>query len=233
MKGHLFESRAGDVTRLIMIRHGQTLANVQGRTGTREDIPLTPLGSEQAALMAESAARRFPIGAIYASPVLRARQTAQPLCERLGLELQISEEITEYSLGVLGGMDLAELLSQDSELATSIRAWLAMGPDDPLPRPEVPEAESMESLVGRVLRFKDMVLERHAGQTVAAVTHLAPIKALFTTMAGGSMAQHSAFLADNTGLNVLDFYNRMPIIRAFNDTSHLDQPLKYGRVVIM
>lgn len=232
MKDRLFQSTASEVTRLVVVRHGRTPANDEGRIGTRADIPLTPEGEAQAQRVA---ARIAPLGptAVYTSPQLRARLTANPIAAVVGTRLQVDERLMEYHLGVLENHTLEEVAAAHPEMWPRIEAWLMMRPDDDVPRPVVPEAEPMAALVARVIAFKDAVLANHPGETVVAVTHLAVIKALFTTLAGGSMAKHSAFLADNSSLSVIDFYNGMPVIRVFNDIAHLDIPLRYGKPVII
>lgn len=232
MKDRLFQSRADEVTRLIVVRHGRTPANEEGRIGTRADIPLTAEGDEQARRAGERI-RPFGPAAVYTSPQLRARLTADAIAAAVQLEPTIDQRLMEYHLGMLENKTLEEIAVEHPALWPDIEAWLTMRPGDSVTRPVVPESEPMDALVTRAASFKDAVLANHPGQTVVAVTHLAVIKALFTTLAGGSMADHSAFLADNASLSVIDFYNGMPVIRVFNDIAHLDMPLRYGKPVII
>ena len=85
------------------LRHGETEANAAGTIAGSLDVHLTPLGREQARLAARALANQ-PITAIYASPLRRARETAQPIADALGLPVTILDEIAERNWGDLEGM---------------------------------------------------------------------------------------------------------------------------------
>ena len=85
------------------LRHGETEANAAGTIAGSLDVELTKLGRDQARI----AARRLadaPITGIYASPLRRARETAQPIAEALDLPVTILDEIAERNWGDLEGM---------------------------------------------------------------------------------------------------------------------------------
>jgi probable phosphoglycerate mutase len=89
--------------RLYFARHGESEANVQGVFWNgAEGYGLTDKGRAQA----EELARRLqdiPFAALYCSPVLRARQTAQILSRRLGVSYQVHDGLREYDVGILEG----------------------------------------------------------------------------------------------------------------------------------
>lgn len=233
MKGTLFESAPEEVTRLVLVRHGRTQANAESRIGSLLDHPLDEKGWDQARRVAVRLAAYKP-DAIYASPILRTLQTAETIAEKSGLKVQINEDLREYYLGKIADMQIQDIEKTYPVIYGDIERWLHVQPNHTMTRPDFPGAESMPSFVERVLRFKDLVLERHPAQCVVAVTHLAIIKAIFTQLTGGDMAtQHSIFLADNTSISVIDFQNGSPVIRLFNDIAHLDAPLRYGRLTLI
>jgi broad specificity phosphatase PhoE len=87
--------------RLLLVRHGQTAANVARALDTRPPgAPLTDLGHEQAAALADRLGDD-PITAVYASTATRAQQTAAPLAARLGLEVQVIDGVHEVFAGDL------------------------------------------------------------------------------------------------------------------------------------
>ncbi|MET7997632.1 histidine phosphatase family protein [Amycolatopsis sp. NPDC005232] len=89
--------------RLFLVRHGQTDGNVRGALDTAlPGPPLTELGQEQAKALAGRLAAE-PIVAVYASQATRAQQTAAPLAEVLGLEVQVIEGVKEVDAGDLEG----------------------------------------------------------------------------------------------------------------------------------
>jgi 2,3-bisphosphoglycerate-dependent phosphoglycerate mutase len=85
------------------LRHGETESNAAGTIAGSLDVELTALGREQARIAAR-ALERAPITGIYASPLRRARETAQPIAEALGLTVTILDEIAERNWGDLEGM---------------------------------------------------------------------------------------------------------------------------------
>ena len=93
---------------LLIIRHGQSEADLLGVHEGRADFSLTPLGEEQASKMGNFVATNFPPDIIVASPLKRASRTAQLLQEAVGCELQYVDELMEFNNGVLAGMDRKE-----------------------------------------------------------------------------------------------------------------------------
>ncbi|GAB3489609.1 histidine phosphatase family protein [Amycolatopsis cihanbeyliensis] len=87
--------------RLYLIRHAQSTANVEGKLNTLPPGPgLTDLGHSQAEALAERLSGE-PIVAVYASPAVRAQQTAAPLATTLDLEVQVIEGVQEVYVGDL------------------------------------------------------------------------------------------------------------------------------------
>lgn len=93
---------------LLIIRHGQSEADLLGVHEGRADFPLTALGEEQASKMAKYVAANFAPDIIVASPLKRASKTAQFLQEAVGCELQYFDELMELNNGILAGMDRNE-----------------------------------------------------------------------------------------------------------------------------
>lgn len=112
--------------RLILIRHGQTGANVHRQLDTAvPGAPLTELGRQQAAELVTALAGE-PIEALYVSNLVRTQQTAEPLAEALGLEPQVLDGLREISAG-------ADEMSTDWSNYTRVLANWVHDPDDRLP----------------------------------------------------------------------------------------------------
>lgn len=233
MIGHLFEGTKDEVTRLVLVRHGRTDANAAGRLGSREEFSLDEIGRDQACRMA-ARVKEFNPTTLYVSPQLRARQTAEQVALATGLEQNLCPDLMEYHFGKISNMLVSEIEAIYPELYRHIMEWLALPMGQVMPRPVFPEAEPIEEFVDRALRFTDLVVKNHPGECVVAVTHMGLIKAIFTHLSGGDMRTHqSTFLADNASISVVDFYLGYPVIRLFNEISHLETPLKFGRKVIL
>ncbi|HYJ89957.1 MAG TPA: histidine phosphatase family protein, partial [Pyrinomonadaceae bacterium] len=95
------------VTKLFLIRHGQSAGNAEGRFGGHSATPLSELGFKQADITAKALAKEN-INAIYSSDLLRAVQTADPLAKILDLAIVTSPALRERNVGVLEGLTFDE-----------------------------------------------------------------------------------------------------------------------------
>ncbi|WP_240620348.1 histidine phosphatase family protein, partial [Peribacillus acanthi] len=89
---------------LLIIRHGQSEADILGVHEGRADFPLTDLGERQARKMAEYVATHFLPDIILSSPLKRANKTASILQLETGCELVVEEGLMEFNNGVLAGL---------------------------------------------------------------------------------------------------------------------------------
>jgi broad specificity phosphatase PhoE len=150
------------MSRLIFIRHGETLWNREYRLQGTSDTELSEKGRQQAETLA--AAFPGPVHKIYLSPQRRAVQSAAPLAARFNLEPEVLEELREMSFGRLEGLTYSEM---DGELRTAFESWLR----NPA-RFRVPEGESFQMLSRRVgLAIKKMTDNLDDEKSVAAVSH--------------------------------------------------------------
>jgi len=149
-------------TSLLLIRHGETAWNAEHRIQGHLDIPLSPTGVRQAAQLAVRLARET-IDAIYSSELARAWLTATPLAERRGIEVLADTRLRERSFGVFEGLTLDEIATHHP---TGFRNWRARDPAW-----AVEGGESGQQLIDRVLQALADISARHAGETVALVTH--------------------------------------------------------------
>lgn len=227
-----FEVSLAEVTRLILVRHGRTASNAQGRMLGHTDVPLDAVGVKQAALMAQKVAGYGPT-VIYSSPLMRARQTAAALAEPLGIKVAVSDDLIEYDFGELSDLTLTELEKTKPELFAGINAWISMGPVPTMTRPAIAGAETIGHLTERISRFTGLITKAHPGSVVVAVSHGALIRSMLSLWAGASLENRVAFRSDNASISVVDFYNGVPSIRMFNDICHLDTKLGYGRPVVL
>lgn len=231
MKG-FFEASQDEVARLILIRHGRTASNLDGRILGTTDDPLDATGLQQAEALAEKITE-YGVDTLYASPLSRARQTAAAIGQKTGVPVQIDPDLIEYDFGELSDFTIESLQQQKPALFEEINAWITMGPVPSMARPVLQDAESMEALATRARRFGEMIVARHQGNVVAAVAHAGIIRAMLTLWAGGSLENRFPFRSDNASITVVDFYNGVPCIRLFNDITHLKTKLGYGRPVVL
>ena len=156
-------------TRLVLIRHGETDWNVEGRYQGQADPPLNARGLEQARKLAR-ALQDVGIDVIYSSPLRRAWQTASVIARALGVPLYAEPRLMEIHQGDWEGRLRAEIASRYPDL---FRRWLTE-PWEVTP----PGGEHLRDVQRRVYAAVDDILARHRGQTIALVTHRIPIALL-------------------------------------------------------
>jgi broad specificity phosphatase PhoE len=187
--------------RLLLIRHGQTPANVRGLLATARPGPgLTRLGRKQAAALADSlvgdAVAAEQIAAIYVSPLTRTSETAAPLAAALGLEPQVLEGLEEIEAG-----DLEDRRDMPSVMVyvRTVFGWAAGDLDV-----RMPGAIDGSEFFARFDAAIEAVAAQHPDATVAIVSHGAAIRVWSGSRATNLSADYTAHRhLDNTGVVVL------------------------------
>jgi broad specificity phosphatase PhoE len=158
--------------KLALLRHGPTDWNALGRIQGHVDIPLSDEGLARIRELRPPLS--FELARVYASPMRRARQTA----EALGLENPaLDGRLMEQNWGRWEGLSRAEILARDGEDAFA-RAGLKL-------RFRPPGGESTEELHDRVAAFlKDVARQE---RDAIAVTHLGVLRAAYTLASGWDM----------------------------------------------
>ena len=199
-------------TELLLIRHGESVWNREGRVQGWLDPPLSDKGLQQAASLAERL-RGWPLAAIYASPLERARVTAEMIGKAAEVRVTLDDRLREHRLGAIQGLTGSEIRAKYPEqfaLAGRTNRWVP-APD------EEPVTEFME----RVRAAGDDVIARHAGQMVALVSHGGSINRLLMAWLGIDPLRHPPFHVDNASLTHVRVSEALIQVRILNDTSHL------------
>ncbi len=160
---------------VIMMRHGQAQNNINRiLVGRHMRSHLTEQGRQQVADSAKQL-RSIAIDKVYVSPVLRAVETAQIVCQTLGLDYGIDERLYETDMGKLVGMNYEDLVTKYGDLFLRFYSE-----HDPIL--ESFGVETFASIQGRIKSLLDDVVEKHEDNNVLMVTHLDPIKAALATL---------------------------------------------------
>lgn len=150
------------MTELLLVRHGETLWNSQGRLQGQQDSPLSALGLAQAQAIANRL-RDEPFTAIYSSDLQRAYLTAQAIATVCGQPIIVDERLRERAYGVFEGLTEAEAEAKHPELFSGYRT--------PTPEFAVPGGESLAALRQRAVTVFQELVNRHPGERIVVVAH--------------------------------------------------------------
>jgi len=156
-------------TRLILIRHGETEWNVEGRYQGQADPPLNQRGLAQAHQLAQKL-RGVGLDVLYSSPLRRALQTAQILAEALDVPLHTEPRLMEIHQGEWQTLLYTEIAARYPELFDrwQTEPWTVT----------LPGGENIAQVQERVYAAVDEILSRHEGQCIGMVAHRLPITLL-------------------------------------------------------
>jgi broad specificity phosphatase PhoE len=202
------------MTRLILVRHGETEANVSQIWHGALDAPLTPQGEAQvAAVSARLAAlhAETPIEHFYVSPLSRARITAQAIADAIGLEPEIEEGLQEMSIGDWEGRTFAHLRDVD-------RLWERWKAD---PSFAPPNGESPLLFTTRVPGTFQKLVEAHPGETILVVSHGGVISNLLAQWLGKGPHDWQRWDPANCSITILDQQGDGWQAYCLNDIDHL------------
>jgi broad specificity phosphatase PhoE len=203
------------ITRLYLIRHGETLANREYRyIGTRDD-PLSEHGQTQALQLAE-ALSELPIAAVYSSPLQRTYHTALPIAARHGLKVQSVDDLRECNFGTWEGLSRAEVLERSPEDNQRLREWEQNTSVAP------PGGESFEALQRRVCAAVERLAQAHPDQAIVLVSHVGPIKVLLSAALGAPLTSAFRIFLDPATISVVDWRDAAyATVRLVNSHAHL------------
>lgn len=204
------------VTRLLLVRHGQSAGNAEGRFGGHSPTPLSELGKKQAELTAKTLAKE-KITAIYSSDLLRAVQTAEPLAGILDLPVITTAAFRERKVGVLEGKTFDE---SRAEYPNDYYALVNRNIHH-----VITEGESYRQLLKRATNALHEVLRTHAGENVVVFSHTGAICFLTLYLLGAINRRTRTtpwLVTSNCGINRFEIHGRFNIrLMAMNDTRHL------------
>ena len=203
----------GQATIMLLLRHGQTPLSAERRFAGVGDIELTETGVRQAKLAGERLAARGGIDVIIASPLRRARQTAEEAAAATGAPVEFDEDLRETDFGEWEGLTFTEAQRRWPD---EVAAWLA----DPAAAP--PGGESFAAVAVRVQAARERLMAGHARETALVVSHVTPIKTLLTEALLAPPAAMYRMHLDVGSLSEIDWYTDGPaVVRSLNDTAHL------------
>ena len=210
------------MTRIIMIRHGQSEANAQSRFAGHSDFDLTDLGRQQAECAANYL---YNIGerpdVIYASDLLRAHNTAVPIARKFGLEINDTEGLREIFAGSWEAMKVEDIYEKYKDEFITWRMDIANS--------RCTDGESVAELYERIVKFVCELAEQNDGKTILLASHATPVRAIdcFSHGWGAERIGEVQFVR-NSALSFFEYENGAIRPVKVDVVDHLDSNLVTG-----
>lgn len=169
------------MTTFLLIRHGQSEANLQGRFAGQYNSPLTQLGHKQAERTAQFIAENYHVDAIYASDLQRAYDTGIAAAEKLGLSVTADPALQEIYAGHWEGIPFDRM---SAEYPEQNYLWR-----NDIGNSGCPGGETVVQLTERIWSALERIAGENEGKTVVIATHATPIRTMLWKTTGKDLGE--------------------------------------------
>ena len=212
------------VTRVVLVRHGESTFNVQRRVqGHYDQSNLTETGQAGAAEVG-LALRELSFAAAYGSPLKRAQETAEIVLSQLEQppKLQLTDDLKEINLYEWEGLLFAEV---EANFPEGFLCWRDRPHELKMRNADGVEFYPVVALYEQARQFWRSVLPQHPDQTILVVAHSGINRCLISAALGLDETHYTSLYQSNCGISVLNFADGSVQLESMNLTGHLGQPL--------
>lgn len=197
------------MTKVYLIRHGETEWNAKGKYLGLTDIPLNNNGERQAKALSSFLSKER-IDAVYSSALTRTIQTARIIAEPHELEVSKISELNEVDFGEWDGLTYFEIKERYSNLADD---WL-----NKTSEVQITGGETWSHFKKRVVSGLRKILNENENKNILIVSHGGPIKAIISEVLGLSLTSFWKIRQDRGAINIVEFFDEGATITLLNDT---------------
>jgi probable phosphoglycerate mutase len=199
---------------ILLVRHGTTPSTGKILPGRAPDLHLSERGIAQAKTAAERIGELNTAPTqIYASPLERTRETAQPIARALGIRTRVNKGLLECDFGTWTGERLDRLMKK--------KEWAQVQRSPSTFR--FPSGESFSEMATRTYDTVVDLASRHRGETIVLVSHADPIKAVISTAIGSPLDLFQRITISPCSVSALLFSDAGPHVLAVNTTGSLKE----------
>jgi probable phosphoglycerate mutase len=199
-------------TKLVVIRHGETVWNKEGRQQGHLDSNLSDLGKLQAQAIA-SALARVTFHALYSSDLGRAFETAKIIANHSNLQITVDSRLRERNLGISQGLTIQEFKLKYPE---EYRNFVSRDIDY-----IIPEGESIRQRFERSIACAVELAFQHTGQRILLVTHGGILDSLFRKSLNLPLTEERTFSLYNASINEFSISNNSWKLDSWGNIHHL------------
>ena len=201
------------MTKIILVRHGQTEWNRVERFRGRADVPLNEIGLAQAEATARAVATRCTAEAVYSSPLSRAMRTAAAIARRLSVEVETDSSLVDIDYGAWQGLSPDDVRSRWPGL---LSAWYR-SPHTV----RIPGGGSLDEVRTRCTEALRRAVERHVDGCAVLVSHTVVNRVLILSVLGLGNDSFWHLRQDTCAINEIHWEGGAFVLASMNDTCHL------------
>jgi broad specificity phosphatase PhoE len=204
--------------KIYLLRHGETAYSQRGTFCGTLDPDLTPEGRQMAQAFADSY-RSTPWAEIYVSPMKRAIATAQPLCDALGLPMQIREGLREIGYGAWEDREQDDVRLHHEQ---DYLRWLA----EPAWNPPT-DGETAVQVASRALPIISEIEANYKDGNVLVVSHKATLRIILCSLMGIDLGRYRDRIdAPAASISIVKFDIHGPLLEVLGDRSYMPKDLR-------
>ena len=200
------------MTKVILVRHGQTVWNHEFKYQGHSDIALTEAGLQQAELAAKRLTNEN-ITAVYASDLCRALRTAEAIAGKFNLSVTSLPGLREIKFGEWEGMTYEGIYARWPGIMDQMFTCA-----DEM---KIPGGETFRELQTRAVGAVKDLIQKHPDETIAVVTHGGTIRTILCAALNMHLNYVWNIKQDNTAVNMIEYYEERVIVSLVNDVHHL------------
>jgi alpha-ribazole phosphatase len=201
------------LSKIILVRHGQTAWHAQGRYAGTTDVPLDELGVQQAQRVADHL-QDMEIGVVFSSPLSRCLKLAQMVAETHGMEVVVDDRLRELDLGRWDGEMLDDIVKKDAEI---LKQWTR----DPT-SVTIPGGESLAAVQERSMDWLRDASAGYGDGQLLACSHGGPIRAILAAVIGLPLSNLFRMTVDLASISVINYKGKFSNLETLNERSHLE-----------
>ncbi|MDR7856182.1 histidine phosphatase family protein [Tissierella sp.] len=202
------------MTKIYLIRHGQSEWNKLNKIQGQRDTLLTELGKNQALLLGDRLANEN-IDMIYTSDLTRAYDTAKAISNRINKPLFVSDSIREINFNLWEGLTNEEVQEKYKD---EYSIWLR----EPH-KLNIQGVETLNSLQERAMKYINKIIKENNNKSIAIVSHGAILKTIILGLLDIEISHYKNISLSNVSLSIIECRDFNNVLKLLNDTSHLKE----------
>ena len=201
------------MTQLILIRHGETLWNLEGREMGQLDSPLSELGKNQAKAIAKRL-KNIPFSTLYSSDLGRAIETATFISKACNKKIIENTKLRERNMGIFQGCTKEE---RKEKYPIVWKEYKSIGFEY-----IIPDGESQRQRFERTVDVMNSLADKHPNETIVVISHGGILRGFFEYVLDLKPENENRFKRQNATFNCFIKERNKWSLKVWGDSSHLD-----------